>query len=104
MGGKYFMLIFNLHIINTRLLFHIQVASRVNKTVAFKIVCQFRDVKLGVNVNQVQNGSLFSDSSQIRFLRRVSGIKKLIKMSTYRLACGDSEITWENNESFHIPV
>ena len=27
-------------------------------------------------------------------LRQVSGINYLIQMCTYRLACGDSEITW----------
>ena len=43
-------------------------------------------------------------------LRQVSGINKLIKMSTYRLACGDSEITWvewpiqPNTKSFHLLV
>ena len=30
----------------------------------------------------------------IKNLRQVSGIKYLNKMSTYHLACGDSEITW----------
>ena len=31
--------------------------------------------------------------SEIQFLRQVSGIKYLNQMSTYHLACGDSEIT-----------
>ena len=32
--------------------------------------------------------------SEFQILRQVSGINYLIKMSTYCLPCGDSEITW----------
>ena len=39
----------------------------------------------------------------IRILRQVSGIKYLIQMSTYHLACGDSKITcWMIQQAKHV--
>jgi len=58
--------------------------------------------------SQVAPDEYFSTMTTHQNLRQVSGINPLIKMSTYRLASGDSEIAWvgwliqPNTYSFHV--
>ena len=44
--------------------------------------------------NLIQKCIYYLNRTTLVVLRQVIGIKYLNKMSTYHLACGDSEITW----------